>query len=126
MSACFSRCLRVPIAIQAFYESYLWILQTLLLTHPDLHPRLLGSRTFPAYLLLCVSGFVRQIARTQSGASCLGVIPIQTFRVVPESFPENDRLRLGVGILRSCRPRSGRLPLRLAPLSCARPPPIDR
>ena len=43
MSSCFSRCLRVPIAIRAFYESYLWILQTLLLTHPDLHPALLGS-----------------------------------------------------------------------------------
>ena len=42
MSSCFSRCLRVPIAIRAFYESYLWILQTLLLTHPDLHPALLG------------------------------------------------------------------------------------
>src|ERR1035437_8950526 len=42
MSSCFSRCLRVPIAIRAFYESYLWILQTLLLTHPDLHPGLLG------------------------------------------------------------------------------------
>jgi len=41
MSSCFSRCLRVPIAIRAFYESYLWILQTLLLTHPDLHPGLL-------------------------------------------------------------------------------------
>src|SRR5580700_3637315 len=43
MSSCFSRCLRVPIAIRAFYESYLWILQTLLLTHPDLHPGLLGK-----------------------------------------------------------------------------------
>lgn len=41
MSSCFSRCLRVPIAIRAFYESYLWILQTLLFTHPDLHPGLL-------------------------------------------------------------------------------------
>ena len=43
MSSCFSRCLRVPIAIRAFYESYLWILQTLLLTHPDLHPALLAA-----------------------------------------------------------------------------------
>jgi hypothetical protein len=43
MSSCFSRCLRVPIAIPASYESYLWILQTLLLTHPDLHPGLLAS-----------------------------------------------------------------------------------
>jgi hypothetical protein len=44
MSSCFSRCLRVPIAIRAFYESGLWILQTLLLKHPDLHPGLLGLR----------------------------------------------------------------------------------
>ena len=44
MSSCFSRCLRVPIAIRAFYESYLWILQTLLLTHPDLHPGLLARQ----------------------------------------------------------------------------------
>src|SRR5580698_8362287 len=43
MSSCFSRCLRVPIAIRAFYESYLWILQTLSLRHPDLHPGLLES-----------------------------------------------------------------------------------
>jgi len=44
MSSCFSRCLRVPIAIRAFYESYLWILQTLLLTHPDLHPGVLSAK----------------------------------------------------------------------------------
>jgi hypothetical protein len=37
--------LRVPIAIRAFYESYLWILQTLLLMHPDLHPGLIGIVT---------------------------------------------------------------------------------
>src|ERR1700733_2841096 len=47
MSSCFSRCLRVPIAIRAFYESYLWILQTLSLTHPDLHPGLLGFSFTP-------------------------------------------------------------------------------
>src|ERR1700723_3256617 len=44
MSSCFSRCLRVPIAIRAFYESYLWILQPLSFTQPDLHPGLLGHR----------------------------------------------------------------------------------
>src|ERR1700685_4388556 len=43
MSSCFSRCLRVPIAIRAFYESGLWILQTFLLKHPDFHPGLLGE-----------------------------------------------------------------------------------
>src|ERR1700677_1315504 len=42
MSSCFSRCLRVPIAIRAFYESGLWILQTFLLKHPDFHPGLLA------------------------------------------------------------------------------------
>ncbi len=43
MPSCFSRCLRVPIAIPRFYESCLWIPQTLLLTHLDLHPGLLGD-----------------------------------------------------------------------------------
>ena len=43
MSSCLSRCLRVPIAIRAFYESYLWILKTLLFPHPDLHPGLLAQ-----------------------------------------------------------------------------------
>ena len=43
MSSCFSRCLRVPIAMRAFYEQCLWILQNLLLTHPDLHHRLLRT-----------------------------------------------------------------------------------
>ena len=55
MSSCFSRCLRVPIAIRAFYESYLWILQTLLLTHPDLHPGLLG-------LVAGVSAFCKEFS----------------------------------------------------------------
>jgi hypothetical protein len=30
---------------QIIYESYLWILQTLLLTHPDLHPRAVREGT---------------------------------------------------------------------------------
>jgi hypothetical protein len=42
MSSCFSRCLRVPIAMRTFYEPSLWILQHFLLTHLDLHHRLLG------------------------------------------------------------------------------------
>src|ERR1017187_3338412 len=43
MSSCFSRCLRVPIAMRKFYEPSLWILQHFLLTHLDLHHRLLGQ-----------------------------------------------------------------------------------
>ena len=31
-----------PIAMRAFYKSCLWILQTLLLKHPNLHPGLLN------------------------------------------------------------------------------------
>jgi hypothetical protein len=50
MSSCFSRCLRVPIAIRAFYESGLWILQTLLLKHPDLHPGLLVAKSVSSFL----------------------------------------------------------------------------
>jgi hypothetical protein len=41
--------LRVPIAVPAFYESYLWILQTLLLMHPDLHPGLLDEEHRDAF-----------------------------------------------------------------------------
>src|SRR5271157_1925500 len=43
MSSCFSRCLRVPIAMRTFYEPSLWILQHFLPTHPDLHHGLLGT-----------------------------------------------------------------------------------
>src|SRR5208283_4495636 len=39
--SCFSRCLRVPIAIARFYGQYLWIPQTFLPTNPDLHHGLL-------------------------------------------------------------------------------------
>jgi RNA-directed DNA polymerase len=40
--SCFSRCLRVPIAIERFYEQCLWIPQTFLPTNPDLHHGLLN------------------------------------------------------------------------------------
>jgi hypothetical protein len=50
MSSCFSRCLRVPIAIPAFYESYLWILQTLFAYASGLTPR--AARTGMSKLLL--------------------------------------------------------------------------
>ncbi|MGA3318850.1 MAG: hypothetical protein ABSC64_20730, partial [Candidatus Korobacteraceae bacterium] len=42
--SCFSRCLRVPIAMRTFYEPSLWILQHFLLTHLDLHHRLLSAK----------------------------------------------------------------------------------
>src|ERR1019366_2508611 len=41
--SCFSRCLRVPIAIGRFYKQCLWIPQMFLLTNPDLHHGLLGT-----------------------------------------------------------------------------------
>ena len=41
--SCFSRCLRVPIAIGRFYEQCLWIPQTFLPTNPDLHHGLLSN-----------------------------------------------------------------------------------
>src|SRR5439155_12426836 len=43
MSSCFSRCLRVPIAMLRFYEQSLWIPQKFLFTNPDLHHGLLGQ-----------------------------------------------------------------------------------
>ena len=42
-SSCFSRPLRVPIAMRRFYKQTLWILQKVLLTNPDLHHGLLGK-----------------------------------------------------------------------------------
>src|SRR5207244_10431048 len=43
MSSCFSRCLRVPIAMRRFYEQSLWIPQKFLFTNLDLHHGLLGQ-----------------------------------------------------------------------------------
>src|ERR1019366_1016730 len=42
-SSCFSRCLRVPIAMRRFYEQTLWIPQNFPPTNPDLHHGLLGN-----------------------------------------------------------------------------------
>src|SRR6266700_399000 len=44
MSSCFSRCLRVPIAMRRFYEQSLWIPQNFLFTNLDLHHGLLGHQ----------------------------------------------------------------------------------
>jgi hypothetical protein len=41
ISSCFSRCLRVPIAMRRFYEQSLWIPQKFLLTNLNLHHGLL-------------------------------------------------------------------------------------
>src|SRR5438094_4945378 len=42
MSSCFSRCLRVPIAMRRFYGQSLWTPQKFLLTNLDFHHGLLG------------------------------------------------------------------------------------
>jgi len=42
MSSCFSRCLRVPIAMRRFYEQSLWIPQKFLFTNLDLHHGLIA------------------------------------------------------------------------------------
>ena len=42
-SSCFSRCLRVPIAMRRFYKHTLCILETFRLTNPHLHHGLLGQ-----------------------------------------------------------------------------------
>jgi hypothetical protein len=41
--SCFSRCLRVPIAMRRFYKHTLCILEYFRLTNPHLHPGLLAS-----------------------------------------------------------------------------------
>ena len=50
----------------------------------------------------------RQIARTQSGASCPGAVPARTSAAVPGNPPENDLHRPDAGTPVHCRPRSGR------------------
>src|SRR6266566_9695628 len=60
----------------------------------------LGSRTSRACLPLFVPGFVRQTARTRSGASYLGVIPVQTSPAAPVSSPRNDLRPSGAEIPR--------------------------
>src|SRR5947208_12505373 len=50
MSSCFSRCLRVPIAMRRFYEQSLWIPQKFLFTNLDLHHGLLGGTGSPSVL----------------------------------------------------------------------------
>jgi hypothetical protein len=42
-SSCFSRCLRVPIAMRRFYKPSLWIPQLFLLANPNLHHGLLAT-----------------------------------------------------------------------------------
>src|ERR1035437_4997795 len=85
-----------------------------------------GNQTSPACLLLFVSGLARQIARTRSGASCLGVVPARTSAAVLEMPPEND-LRPPVAEIRvHCRPHNGRQSPPLAHTSCARHPPTGR
>jgi hypothetical protein len=78
MSSCFSRCLRVPIAIRAFYESYLWILQTLLLTHPDLHPGLLDTKTGVRVDFLKSGIRINDGSRLIGGARYRDPMPIHT------------------------------------------------
>src|SRR5271157_928491 len=85
MSSCFSRCLRVPIAIRAFYEPYLWIPQTLLLTHPDLHPGLLALANIPTQ---CSGSFATGIG-ANGNANCTtpNVIQLQEQQTPPADPP---------------------------------------
>src|SRR5437764_14065440 len=59
MSSCFSRCLRVPIAMRRFYEQSLWIPQNFLFTNLDLHHGLLS--TFCQVELAKIVGVNRQL-----------------------------------------------------------------
>src|ERR1039457_821596 len=55
--SCFSRCLRVPIAIGRFYKQCLWIPQMFLLTNPDLHHGLLSIEVLQRVNAACVVEF---------------------------------------------------------------------
>jgi hypothetical protein len=55
-SSCFSRCLRVPIAMRRFYKPSLWIPQLFLFTNPNLHHGLLNMVFFGATKLEAFGG----------------------------------------------------------------------
>src|SRR5205085_12244714 len=77
MSSCFSRCLRVPIAMRRFYEQSLWIPQNFLFTNLDLHHGLLGIvGAFPSCLAKLRRALLRLqqlLPRTVRQQSMLGV-----------------------------------------------------
>src|SRR5439155_7341629 len=62
MSSCFSRCLRVPIAMRRFYEQSLWIPQKFLFTNLDLHHGLLSFLLAPAMVRLQHWGLGKTLA----------------------------------------------------------------
>src|SRR5271166_1489315 len=70
--SCFSRCLRVPIAIRRFYEQCLWIPQTLLPRYPDLHHRLLGLRT-ESFLTTCALEAIAPHGRSRESTKYQGL-----------------------------------------------------
>src|SRR5947208_2594826 len=75
MSSCFSRCLRVPIAMRRFYEQSLWIPQKFLFTNLDLHHGLLdvgwlGSRP-PLYWSQAILHFAPSIVPTPANSLLL-------------------------------------------------------
>ena len=77
-------------------------------------------------LPLSVSGLVRQIVRTRSGAFYLGSAPTRTFLAVPGILQGNGLLRLGIGSQVHCRPHSGRQRHLPARSFCARHLPTGR
>src|SRR5271165_6293658 len=77
MSSCFSRCLRVPIAMRTFYEPSLWILQHFLPTHPDLHHGLIG---------------ILPLAFTKPGKRSLSMTPQKYLRSRLSLEPRSHRL----------------------------------
>ncbi|MGA3315447.1 MAG: SEC-C metal-binding domain-containing protein, partial [Candidatus Korobacteraceae bacterium] len=90
-SSCFSRCLRVPIAMRTFYEPSLWILQHFLLTHLDLHHRLLGTYWMTGGVGLPMTTEARETAYRRLAAEGLLVDGIVT-----------DRRRMALVTVRAC------------------------
>src|SRR5208337_649087 len=81
------------------------------------------SRTFPASLLLSVSGSLRHTARTRSGAFYPHATPSQTSPAAAGSPPESGPLRLDLGIPARCRRHSALRSPCLGRISYATPAP---
>src|SRR5258708_8732137 len=101
MSSCFSRCLRVPIAMRRFYEQSLWIPQKFWFTNLDLHHGLIsaialilayatvtniGPPVWRAALMFAVYLATRLLYRGRAMLNALGAAALALLIVDPQAL----------------------------------------
>src|SRR5205823_3797353 len=83
MSSCFSRCLRVPIAMRRFYGQSLWTPQKFLLTNLDFHHGLLA---------LSHAGQTQEAFNWLARAIHSNIGPILPETVDPKKYPREEEI----------------------------------